>query len=305
MRVLIAGGTGLVGQALRKVLQQKGWEVGLLTRRAGNAISGIRTYFWNPELQTYDEEVKTWPADAIVNLAGENVGKGAWTEERKKAIRDSRLQALETLAAIVQTWGTYPKVISMSASGYYGHVAGRRSVGEDHPAGRGFLADVCVAWEGKAHKLFSDPHFRLVVFRLGVVLDPYEGALPQMLRPVRFAFGQPLGCGCQMIPWIHRLDVAESLCFALEHPEISGTFNLAAPAPVTNAEFTKKLCEVTRRFYVPVPVPASVLRFILGEQADLVLQGVAMDVSRWRGLGYEFKYSDLLKALEDLIHNVN
>jgi uncharacterized protein (TIGR01777 family) len=303
MRVLIAGGTGLVGKALLEVLKPKGWEIGLLTRQKGNTHSGIRTFSWNPQLQEFDEELKMWPADAIVNLAGENVGKGAWTEERKKAIRDSRIWALETLAALVQTWGTYPKVISMSASGYYGQVDGRRRVGEDYPAGRGFLADVCVAWEGKVHERFSDPRFRLVVFRLGVVLDPHEGALPQMLRPIRFAFGQPLGSGFQIIPWIHRQDVAKSLLFALEHPEISGIFNLAAPTPVTNATFMKTLCEVNRCFYIPVPVPAPVLRLFLGEQADLVLQGVALDVSRWMEVGFKFQFEELRVALEDLILN--
>lgn len=290
-----------MGKAFLDVAVSKGWELGLLTRRAGAAVPGVRTFSWKPEATTFDAAVSSWPADALVNLAGENVGQGAWTEARKKAIRESRLQALETLAAIVRTWGTYPKFISMSASGYYGYVPGPRRVGEEHPPGRGFLSEVCVAWEGKAHELFGDGRFRLTLFRLGVVLDATKGALPQMLRPVRFAFGQPLGSGSQMVPWIHRADVAESLCFALEHPGIAGTFNLAAPEAVTNADFIRTLCEVTRRFYLPVPVPAVVLRLLLGEQADLVLQGVALDVSLWQRVGYEFKFFEMGKALNDLL----
>lgn len=301
MRVLIAGGTGLVGKAFLEVAGSQGWELGLLARQAGASVPGVRTFSWKPEATTFDAAVSSWPADAVINLAGENVGKGAWTEARKKAIRESRLQALDTLAAIVKTWSSYPKIISMSASGYYGHVPGLRRVGEDHPPGRGFLADVCVAWEGKALELFSDPRYRLTLFRLGVVLDASEGALPQMLRPVRFAFGQPLGSGSQLVPWIHRADVAESLCFALEHPEAIGIFNLAAPEAVTNADFIRTLCEVTRRFYLPVPVPAAALRLLLGEQADLVLQGVALDVSRWQEVGYKFKYPELKTALSDLL----
>lgn len=291
-----------MGKAFLEAAGSKGWELGLLTRRqAGAAVPGVRKFLWNPEEKTFDAELYSWPADALVNLAGENVGLGAWTEARKKAIRESRLQALETLAAIVKTWGAHPKIISMSASGYYGHVPGSRPVGEEHPPGRGFLSEVCVAWEGKANELFGDGRFRLTLFRLGVVLDATEGALPQMLRPVRFAFGQPLGSGSQMVPWIHRADVAESLCFALEHPQISGIFNLAAPTAVSNAELIKNLCSVAGRLYLPVPVPALALRLLLSEQADLVLQGVALDVSCWQRAGYEFKFPEFRAALSDIL----
>ncbi|MCS6981422.1 MAG: TIGR01777 family oxidoreductase [Flavobacteriales bacterium] len=301
-RVLIAGGTGLVGRALQEILPSHAYEVAVLSRRGSSGKGPIKIFEWQPEKRCFDPALKDWPPDAVVNLAGENVGSGVWTEARRLAILRSRVEALETLARAVELWSASPKVISISASGYYGHVPGSFRVDENWPSGQGFLAEVCKHWEEAARKYFGKESFRLLIFRLGVVLDPADGALPRILRPIRFLFGQPLGCGTQMVSWIHRRDVALSLRHGLDNPELTGVYNLAAPQCVSQAEFTRILCRVAGRWYVPVPVPSMVLRVVLGRQADLVLHGVAMDVGKWKGTGYKFCFSDLESALRDLLN---
>ncbi|MCS6979056.1 MAG: TIGR01777 family oxidoreductase [Flavobacteriales bacterium] len=304
MRILIAGGSGLVGRALiRKIRQESFWEVAVLTRNPSAGLADVRKFYWNPASGEWDPALSEWPADALVNLAGENVGAGSWTPARRAVLLQSRLEALDTLARLAGVWSRRPRVISMSASGYYGHVPGTQLVSETHPPGKDFLAHVCVAWESKAFELFGNPEHHLLIFRLGVVLDSQEGALPRMLQPVRFAFGQPLGCGRQRIPWIHIEDVANSLLMALKRPEIQGVFNLAAPESVSNAEFIKTLCQAAGRFFVPIPVPAIALRLLLGDQADLILKGVAMDITRWSETGFRFAYPNLRPALNHLISN--
>ncbi|MCX7768755.1 MAG: TIGR01777 family oxidoreductase [Flavobacteriales bacterium] len=301
-RVLIAGGTGLLGRALQEILPSHAYEVAVLSRRSSSGKKPVKIFEWQPEKRWFNPALKDWPPNAVVNLAGENVGSGAWTEARRLAILRSRLEAIETLAQVAELWSVSPKIISMSASGYYGHVSGSFRVDENWPPGQGFLAEVCEQWEEAAQRCFGKESFRLLIFRLGVVLDPLGGALPQLLRPIRFLFGQPLGLGTQMVSWIHRLDAALSIRYALEHPELIGVYNLAAPQCVSQSEFTRILCRVTERWYMPLPMPAIVLRIFLGRQADLVLHGVAMDVSKWIGTGFNFHFSDLESALRDLLN---
>ena len=233
-------------------------------------------------------------------MAGENVGEGAWTNVKRQEILSSRLNSIQTLKKFCDAARIKPKVISISASGYYGDVSSLKKVQENEPSGNGFLAEVCRSWEDEALKAFGDPNFKLLIFRLGVVLSLEGGALPQMLRPVRFAFGQPLGCGTQMISWIHIQDVVESLIFAIQNPQIQGIFNLAAPEPVSNKKFIKELANANKRLFVPLCVPEILIRLMLGNQADLVLQGVAMDITSWKNTGYNFNFPELKSALKNI-----
>jgi uncharacterized protein (TIGR01777 family) len=296
MPIVIAGGSGFLGQALARALAQDGHEVVVLTRRSpAMGRDGSRAVEWTP-----DGSVGPWAAiisgaEAVINLAGESIAAKRWTAARKQRIRDSRTLATRSLAGAIEQARTPPAVfISGSATGYYGAL-GDELATEEHPAGTDFLAHVAVEWEAEAMRVHA--RTRVVCVRTGLVLARDGGALPKMLPPFRIGAGGPVGSGRQYWPWIHRQDWIDLVRFAIRHPAVMGPLNATAPAPVTNAEFARSLGRALRRPAL-LPAPAFALKLLLGEMAEaLLLSGQRAVPAKAKRLGYAFTFTQLDDAL--------
>ncbi|MHB1161827.1 MAG: TIGR01777 family oxidoreductase, partial [Chloroflexota bacterium] len=239
-------------------------------------------------------------ADAIVNLAGESLAGGPWTEERKSRILQSRLNAGRAVLEAVEAAVQKPRVVvQASAVGYYGP-RGDEEVTEETPPGGDFLARVCVEWEASTAPV-EDMGVRRAVIRSSIVLSTRGGALPRLMMPYRLFVGGPLGSGRQWYSWIHIADEVAAIRFLLENESARGPFNLAAPNPVTNARFSRQLGRALGRPSL-VRTPAFALRLLLGEMATTVLEGQRVVPRRLQALGFAFRFPDLEAALRDLIN---
>jgi uncharacterized protein (TIGR01777 family) len=294
MRIIVAGGTGFLGNALVARLGSEEHEVRVLTRRR-RAPEQIE---WTP-----DGTAGAWAsvvdgADAVVNLAGESIAGGRWTASRKAAIRDSRIRATRSLVTAMQSARKPPAVfLSGSAVGYYGPRDGE-PLTEDAPPADDFLASVCRDWETEA--LRASLATRVVLLRTGLVLEKDGGALPQIALPFRLFAGGPVGSGRQYMSWIHRKDWVGLATWALQTETASGPLNFTAPEPVTNAEFSRTLGHALHRPAF-MPAPAFAMRIVLGEMADaLLLTGQRVLPAKAQGLGYRFQFATLEPALRDI-----
>jgi uncharacterized protein (TIGR01777 family) len=235
--------------------------------------------------------------DAVVNLAGEPIASGRWTETRKRAIRASRIEGTRVIVRVMREHEPRPAVlVNASATGYYGD-RGDEELDETAPAGTDrFTASLCKAWEAEA--MAAEPlGVRVVRLRTGVVLAPEGGAMPKMLLPFRAGLGGPIGGGRQWMPWVHVDDVVGIVAAALGDEAWVGPVNVTAPNPVRNAEFTKTLGRVVERPAV-LPVPALALRLVLGEMATILLDSQRAVPAAALARGYEFRYPRLAPALE-------
>lgn len=313
MKLVIAGGTGFLGSPLAEVHAEEGHDVRVLTRslkpgearhESGTGVPGITKVGWNPSATDTASETSLAAllaeADVVVNLAGESIGDGRWTPQRKARIRDSRIVPTRTLANAIAAAGTPPKVlISASGVGYYG-AAGAEPKTEDAPAGNDFLAHLCADWESEAQRA-ARAGTRVVVMRGGVVLEKSGGALPRMLTPFRFFAGGPLGSGRQYMSWLHRLDYIEMVRWIIDTPAVEGPINATAPHPVTNKEFAKALGRAMRRPAL-LPAPAAALKLMLGaERADaLLLTGQRAIPAKALAHGYHFRYPEIDIAMRGI-----
>jgi uncharacterized protein (TIGR01777 family) len=297
MRVIVAGGTGLLGVPLVSRLRQEGHEVIVLTRQSSPPGSGTRA--WQPDGTTGPWASALDGADAVVNLAGASIADRRWTARRKEQLVESRLRATRSLAAAVAAASRPPGVLlSASAVGYYG-ARGDEVVTEEAEPGQDFLGQLAFKWESAAAAARS-PRTRVVLLRTGVVLTPDGGALERMLPPFRFGVGGPLGSGRQYMPWIHLADWTALATFLLARPEADGPFNATAPSPVTNAEFSTTLARVLRRPSA-MRVPAFALRLAFGELAHVLLTGQRVVPARAQALGFRFDWPQLEGALRNLL----
>lgn len=302
MKILITGGTGLLGRSLCKLLRQAGHEPVVLSRNAASARtrldSGIEVIEWQPRRERIPLEA-LHGVGAVINLAGENIGAGRWTASRKEAILSSRVDTTRALVKAFCDLSTRPEVlISGSAVGYYG-THGDEELTETAPPGTDFLARVCQAWEEEAYKA-TKLGMRVVTLRTGIVLSNEGGSLPRMVLPFRWYLGGPLGSGKQWLSWVHLDDALEIIRFALEHPTLDGPINVTAPHPVRQREFASALGQVLKR---PswLRVPAVILKVALGEMAEMILTGQRVIPARLIDAGYRFRYSSLLDALKDFL----
>ncbi|MFZ6029460.1 MAG: TIGR01777 family oxidoreductase [Chloroflexota bacterium] len=300
MKIVVAGGTGLVGRALAQSLARDGHEVILLTRQAGmthELPSGVRLLAWDSA--TADGWLAAADgADAMVNLAGENLAAGRWNERRKRAVLESRLGAGAAAVDFVRQAAQRPTVlIQASAVGYYGP-SDELLLDEDTPPGDDFLARVCQAWEASTRPVEA-LGVRRVVVRLGVVWSAAAGALPRMVLPFRWFVGGPLGSGRQWLSWVHIADQVRALRFLIETPAAHGAYNVSA-TPLRNQEFAQALGKVLRR-PARFPVPASVIRLLFGEMGTVVLDGQHVSARRLTDLGFQFRFPQAEMALRDLL----
>ena len=301
MRLVLTGGTGFVGTALRESLTQKGHEVVILTRQASRENQpGIRTRYayWNPT-QSGPWEKELEGVEGVINLAGEPLVGKRWSAEQKQKIRESRVGATRAIVEAIRNAKRKPLfLINASAIGCYGP-HGDEELGEESPAGKDFLGQTCQAWETEAQKA-EGSGLRVVRLRTGIVLEIGGGALAKMLPPFQLGLGGPLGTGTQWMSWIHRKDLIALIDFAIEKREIRGVLNATAPRPVTMKEFAQTLGRVLHRpaFF---PVPAFVLKILLGEMADMLLTGQRVLPKRALASGYSFQFPNLEPALKEIL----
>jgi uncharacterized protein len=290
MRIVIAGGSGLLGRALTARLQHDGDTVVVLTRRPRHAFDVA----WTPEGPSRPWADTVAAADAVINLAGESIAGARWTAARKTALFDSRVRPTRALARAIQAAGQKPLAfLSGSAIGIYGP-RGDEPVTEETPPGSDFLSRLAIEWEREA--LAVAPLTRVVLLRTGLVLTREGGALPQMALPFRFFAGGPIGSGRQWLSWIHIDDWVSMVRWALDKPSATGPLNVTAPEPVTNAEFARTLGRVLDRPAF-MPAPDFLVRLALGEMADAVLNGQRVLPAKALALGFRFQYPQLEQAL--------
>ena len=300
MKVLITGGTGLIGTRLAEMLIDSGYEVALLSREPAKS-SHFQGFRWNPRAGTIDEAAVPY-ADFIVNLAGASVSDGKWTDERKRDIMTSRLGGLALLHRELAKPGHHVRAfISASAIGLYGD-AGAKLVNEETPPAlptHDFLADVSHQWELAAAPIAA-LGIRTVIPRIGIVLSTEGGALPQMARPMKLGAGAALGSGKQYMSWIHLDDLCRLFIAMLDDVSWNGTYNAVAPNPVTNLEFTETLAQVLHRPLLLPKVPAFGLKLAMGEMSDIVLASQNVSDQKVLAQGFEFEYPELRGALKAL-----
>jgi hypothetical protein len=304
MRIIIAGGSGLIGSALANLLVESGHQVWILTRDPEVTVvaEGAHPVRWDG-YSTNGWESLVSQTDAIVNLAGDNLGSGYWTRKKKDRVLTSRTNAGKAISEAIQRANPKPGVlIQASAVGFYGP-HGSEPVTEKADPGRGFLAEVCQAWEASSQPV-EEMGVRRVVIRTGVVLTKKSGALLRMTLPFRFYAGGPIGNGQQGLPWIHLADEVAAIQFLLKTNSARGVFNLSAPCPLSNADFGRLLAKVIQRPYW-LPVPPFALRFILGEMSTLVVDGQFMVPKRLLDIGYTFKFANAEKALKEIFSSEN
>ena len=294
-KILIAGGTGLIGTRLSEMLIDNGYDVAHLTRNPV-PFSKYKSFKWDVKTGYIDENAITY-SDYIINLAGANVAGAKWTDERKKEILDSRVKSSALLFEGLRSAPNHVKAfLSMSAVGIYGD-AGTRLVSEESVYGDDFLAEVCKQWE-KAAWHIHDLSIRTVIFRTGIVLSDKGGALPQMAKPVKLLAGAPLGSGKQFMSWIHIDDLCRLFIKAIEEPQFNGVYNAVAPNPVTNEDFTKNLAEAMGRWVLLPKVPAFALNLVLGEMSEVVLGGARVSADKVTKKGFTFEFNYIDEALE-------
>lgn len=293
MKIVVAGGSGFLGEPLVKRLLARGDDVAVLSRNTSHVRAG-RAVQWDAKSQgPWSDEAAA--ADVVVSLAGENIGEGRWTEERKKRMVASRLDATH---AIVEALRRDPSrsrtMISASAVGYYGN-RGDEVLDESSARGEGFLAELVERWEAAARE--AEPLARLVLPRFGVVLDTEGGALKKMALPFKLGAGGPIGNGAQWMSWIDRDDAVRMVEWAIDRPSVRGIYNATSPQPVRNRDFARALGRALHRPAI-LPTPAFALRLAFGQMAEeVLLAGQRVVPRRAEGEGFAFERPALDAAL--------
>jgi uncharacterized protein (TIGR01777 family) len=296
--ILITGGTGLIGTALTGLLLEKGHRVIILSRGAPG------TYHWDPARGTIDPEAIR-QADHIIHLAGAGVADKRWSAKRKKVIEESRTQSSALLVkALTDIPNTIQSVVSTSALGWYGPdatIPNSRPFEETDPADTAFLGETCRLWE-EAISPVTALGKRLVIIRVGIVLSEKGGAFAEFRKPVRLGVAAILGSGKQIVSWIHIDDLCRLYCHAIENKDCNGVFNGVAPRPVDNRTLTLALAKkIKGRYFVPVYVPAFLLKLLLGEMSVEVLKSTTLSAKKTRAAGFQYLYPSIESALEDLV----
>jgi hypothetical protein len=300
MKILITGGTGFVGTQLTSRLIQEGHVVTILTRtlkREKGTSPGI-SYLEGDPTRKGPWQASIKDHDAVINLAGASIFS-KWTEEHKRAIRESRVNTTRNIVEGIPSPLQKPfTLLSTSAVGYYGF-CGDEELVEDSPPGNDFLARIAVEWEKEALKA-RDKGARVVITRFGIVMGEKGGALSQMIPLFKKYIGGPIGSGKQWFSWVHIKDLAEAFVFLLKHPEISGPVNVCSPNPVRNKDLAKALGKALHRPSF-MPAPGFMIKLVLGEFGSVILEGQRVIPKKLLENGFVFQYPHIHKALQGIV----
>jgi uncharacterized protein len=299
MKILITGGTGMIGQRLTELLLQKGHQVTYLSR-SKEKKANIDVYQWDID-KKYIEEGALENADYVVHLAGTGIADKRWTDERKQEIINSRIQPIELINKYLQEKNIKLKgFISASAIGYYGGDTGETKLDENSKAGNDFLAECTQLWELAAQKTKLSE--RIVSIRIGIVLSEKGGALPKLVQPIRFGFGAALGNGKQFMSWIHIDDLCQIFIKAIEDKTMTGAYNAVSPNPVRNKEMTEIAAKVLKKPLWLPNVPSFVLKLVFGEMGIVVTGGNFVQNKRLsQETNFQYKFTNIKDALSDLL----
>lgn len=299
-KVLIAGGTGLVGTHLSQLLNEKGYEVVHLSRKK-NPKAAYSTFVWDTKKGTI-EEAALQGVDYVINLAGTGIADGLWTTSRKKLLIDSRVQGAALLANAIKGLAQKPKAyLSAAAIGIYGD-RGEEVLTEESAIGKdGFMVQCCREWETAIESVATITGIRTVAFRIGIVLSTKGGALPKMLLPLKFFTASYFGTGEQWYSWIHIDDVCQFYIEAMENEQMEGIYNSTTSNPLTNKDLTKKMVKALGKKALVIPAPTAALRLGMGEMADVVLNSNKVLPKRLEELGISFQFPTFEKAVKDVV----
>jgi hypothetical protein len=302
IKVLISGAAGLVGKMLCKMLEEKGYEPVILSRKK-NEKGPYKTIVWNVENQQIGEAGEQIEADYVIHLAGAGIADKKWSKKRKSEIISSRVDGAALLAKLIAGMKQKPKAyISAAAIGIYGN-RGDEMLDENSPVRKEsseFLVQSCIAWEESAKKI-SEMGIRTALLRIGIVLSTHGGALAKMLPSYKFGTGAYFGNGQQYFSWIHIEDVCRTFIFLIKEENCTGAYNATAPNPERNKVFAKKIAEAKKQSALLLPVPAFALKLAMGEMSAIVLDSANVQPKRLLADGFEFKFPDLKETLEDLL----
>ena len=297
MKILITGGSGLLGSALTKKLLKNNIEVVHLTR-SKSSKNDVKNYLWNWQKNEIDENCFIGVTH-IIHLAGAGIAEKAWTQKRKEQIVKSRVLTTRLLySKITQLNLPISAFIAASAVGIYGAQISEKVFNEEDQPFEDFMGNCCKQWENSVDKF--EKTCRVVKLRLGVILDKNQGALPKIANMVKNGIGSPLGDGQQFMPWIHIEDAVNIFFESILNEKISGTFNTVSNDYITNSELTKKIGKVfNKKIWLP-NVPSFVLKFLYGEMSDTILKGVKVSNEKLKKIELKLKYEKIEDALLEI-----
>ena len=297
-KVLITGGTGLVGKHLCRRLKDLGYEVSVLSRNKVKSTE-FETCFWDLDSDVIDVKAIN-SADYIIHLAGINIGEKRWTTKRKQLIVDSRIKSAALIVNnLDKQKNNLHAFITASAIGYYGAITTENIFKEDDPAAVDFLGQTCKKWEEVADK-FTDLGIRTVKIRTGIVLTKEGGALSKMSFPVKMGVGSAIGSGKQYLPWIHIDDLCNIYVKAIEDTKMSGAYNAVAPEHLTNLQFTQSIAHSLNKAIWAPNIPSLVMKLIFGKMSEMLLNGSRVSADKIMKTGFVFKFPNLELALRQL-----
>lgn len=301
-KILISGGSGLIGKALSKLLVQNNHQVVWLSREAGN-WEGIQKYKWDWKTNQIDENALQG-VDIVINLTGAGIVEKAWTKKYKQEILDSRVQSTNLLIQSIQKNNLHLKsFIGASAVGFYGADISKEVFHENSGVGDDFLANTCKKWENAytPAKSFAD---QFVILRIGVVLDRNGGAYPKMAMPFKYGIGAVLGTGKQLLPWIHLEDLCRMFLFFVDHPTISGTYNAVSSEIASNRYFSELMAKSFKKPILLPNVPIFILKLLLGERHVTITKGLIISNQKILNAGFKFIHTELKAVLNELKNSV-
>lgn len=300
MKVIITGGSGLVGSNIIAMLLKRGDEIINLTTQKNltSNIQGLTHVYWNPASGELDKHALEG-ADAAINLAGYNVSN-RWTASNKKKMVDSRIESTQLLVKTIKNLASPPKIlVSTSASGYY--PSSQMQQEENASAGSGFLAELTKKWEQSAEEI--EQKSTLCILRVGVVLSEKGGALSKLLPLFKWGLGSPLGSGKQKMSWIHVNDLARMYIYCIDQ-KISGVYNACAPQSVSNEDFSKSLATALKKPYFLPAVPAFILKLVLGDMSSMLLDSQNLSSKKIQEKGFQFEFPEIGTAFSQIARSL-
>jgi len=296
--ILIAGGTGLVGQLLARTLKEEGYNIRLISRsKPTNPV--FPTFLWNDEKGVADGNAFK-EVDIVINLAGSGVADKLWTERRKKEITESRVKSNQLLASCFNNYHRPALYLSAGAIGFYGH-RDNEILTEEHAAGDGFLSKSCIAWENAVFET-TDQDIRLVLFRIGIVLSPRGGALQKMLLPWKMGISTSFNPGNQWYSWIHEKDLVRLFLFAIQNEQIKGIYNAVAPNPEKMYDFANAMNAQSKLpWRMVLSIPRMLLTTAMGEMSTVLTHSTRVSAEKIMSAGFQFTFKKMDEALKNLI----